>query len=395
MRHCMRARSSRRFGYTTARCQAHALRNDQEVIGGSETLRYRCRHLTPTRRRGLGAMLSVGLLALVALLLPSPVRAVRTDIVILNNDDRITGDIKSLERGMLKLKTDAADNILIQWEDIKRLISTTSFEVESTTGRRYFGSFPANSGTRKLHIVGVLDSLVIDFDKIVYIVPIEDTFWSRIDGSVDLGLSYTQANLLLKWSFAGEIRYRAPSFYSRLSVNSSISEQENVSRTSRQDMELRNTRFFRHKTFTNLIYSMMSNDELGVAMRISLNGSGGADWLKTNSMLWGGYAGLSVTTEQSTTGPDFTTQLEATFNMEFETFAYHTPKRDISVVFSVIPNLTDRGRVRTELNVKFKWEIVADLFFALTALNSTDNRPPEGASSNSDLTLTTSIGYSF
>jgi len=340
-------------------------------------------------------MLSVGLLVLVVLLLPTPVRAVRTDIVILNNDDRITGDIKSLERGMLKLKTDAADNILIQWEDIKRLISTTSFEVESTTGRRYFGSFPANSGTRKLHIVGVLDSLVIDFDKIVYIVPIEDTFWSRIDGSVDLGLSYTQANLLIKWSFAGEIRYRAPSFYSRLLVNSSISEQENVSRTSRQDMELRNTRFFRHKTFSNLIYSMMSNDELGVAMRISLNGSAGADWLKTNSMRWGGYAGLSVTTEQSTTGPDFTTQLEATFNMEFETFAYHTPKRDISVVFSVIPNLTDRGRVRTELNAKLKWEIVADLFFALTALNSTDNRPPEGASSNSDLTFTTSFGYSF
>ena len=363
----------------------------------SEALRDRCQFLPPTRRRCIGTSLSAGALALLAIMLalPTPACAVRTDIVILNNDDRITGDIKSLERGMLKLKTDAADNILIQWEDIKRLISTASFEVESTTGRRYYGTFAAVDGSRALHIVGILDSLVIDFDKVVYIVPIEETFWSRIDGSVDLGLSYTQANTLIKWSLAGEVRYRAPKFYSRLSISSSISDQETVDRTSRQDLELRNTRFFRRKAFSNIIYTMMQNDELGVDLRISLNGSGGADWLKTNSMLWGGFAGLSVTTEQATSSPGFTTQLEATFNMEFETFAYHTPKRDISAQLAVIPNLTDRGRVRTEVNIKFKWEIVADLFVAMTALNSTDNRPPEGATSNSDLTFTTSFGYSF
>ena len=146
---------------------------------------------------------------------------------------------------------------------------------------------------------------------------------------------------------------------------------------------------------TTLIYTMMHNDELGVDLRVSLNGSGGAHWLKTNSMLWGGFAGLSVTTEKATSGPGFSTQLEATFNMEFEMFAYHTPKRDVSLSLGVIPNLTDKGRVRTELNLKFKWELITDFFVALTALNSTDNRPPEGATSTTDLTTSLSIGYSF
>jgi hypothetical protein len=321
--------------------------------------------------------------------------AARTDIVILNNNDRITGEIKSLERGRLEFKTDAADKILIQWVDLEYLTSTSSFEIEMTSGRRYYGAFAPIDGSRQLHIVGVLDSLVVDFAEVVYIVPIKKTFWSRIDGSVDLGLSYTQANLLLQWTFAGEIRYRAPKFYSRLAVNSSISDQENVSNTSRQDLELRNTRFWRGKSMTNIIYSMMSNDELGVDLRISLNGSGGAYWLKTNSLLWGGSAGLSITTEQATSSPGFNTNLEATFNMEFETFAYHSPKRDVTMSLGIIPSLTVQDRIRTELNIKLRWEIVSDFFLALSALNSTDSKPPEGASSKSDLTLSTSFGYTF
>ena len=335
------------------------------------------------------------LAALSALLVAVPAFCDKTDIVILNNDDRITGEIKSLERGRLKLKTDPADNIYIQWTDVKRLTSNASFEIEVSTGRRYFGTLLPSDGQRQLHVVGMMDSLVLTFDQIVTIQPIKRTFWARIDGSVDLGLSYTQANALLQWSFNSEVKYRAPKFFSSASISSTISDQKDVKRTSRQDFTLRNTRFFKRHYTSNVSYSMMHNDELGVKLRVSLNGSGGAYWVKTNTALWGGFLGLSVTTERSTSGPGFTTQLEAPLSMEFETFTYSTPKRDVTVSFAVIPSLTISERVRTELNAKVKWEIIKDFYVALSALNSTDNKPPEGAQSKTDLTLTTSLGYTF
>lgn len=321
--------------------------------------------------------------------------APKTDVVILDNEDHITGEIKSLDRGLLKLKTDAADNLLIRWTDILRVTSTASYEIEVRSGRRYFGQLAPSSAARNLHVVGVLDSLMLDFDDVVYIVPIKSTFLARLDGSIDLGLSYTQANNLLQWSFAGEVRYRAPKLYSRLSANSTISDQKDVKRTSRQDLELRTSRFYRNSTMTNAIYSMMHNDELGVKLRLTISGSAGAYWLKTNSVLWGGFSGLSVTSEEATTQAGFKTQLEVPLNMEFQTFTYHTPKRDVTATLSVIPSLTVSGRWRTELNVKLKWEIVKDFYVSLTALNSTDNKPPEGAQANSDLTTSLSVGYTF
>lgn len=327
--------------------------------------------------------------------LPAPLYAAKTDVVILGNGDHITGEIKSLERGRLKLKTDAADNLLIQWTNITHLTSKATFEIEVRSGRRYFGRFASIDAPRALHVVGVLDSLTLEFDNVVYIVPIKSTFLSRLDGSVDLGLSFTQANNLLQWSFSGEVKYRAPQYFSRLSVASTISDQKNVKRTSRQDLELRTTRFFRNGISTNAIYGMMHNDELGVNLRLSVSGSGGTYWIKSNSVLWGGAVGLSVTSEQSTGGGDFSEQLELPLNMEFETFTYHTPKRDVTASLSLIPSLTVKDRVRTEINVKARWEIVKDFYVALSALNSTDNKPPEGAQAKSDLTLSFNVGYSF
>jgi len=333
--------------------------------------------------------------AITCLLAASAAFCAKTDLVFLNNDDRITGEIKTLERGRLKLKTDSADYLYIQWRDIKRLTSPASFEIEIRTGRRYFGHLAPSDTPHQLHVVGVMDSLVLAFDQVVSIQPIKKTFWARIDGSVDLGLSYTQANALLQWTFNGEVKYRAPNYASNASLSSTISEQKDVKKTSRQDFTLRTQRFYRNHYTSNFSYSMMHNDELGVNLRLSINGSGGAYWLKTNTALWGGFLGLSVTSERATSGPGFSTQLEAPLTMEFETFTYSTPKRDVTVSFSIIPSLTVAERVRTELNAKVKWEIVKDFFVSLSALNSSDNRPPEGAQSKSDLTLTTSVGYTF
>ncbi len=54
----------------------------------------------------------------------------KTDVVVLENGDSITGEIKELYRGKLKFKTDAMSTIYIEWEDVKTLESRDYFEIE-------------------------------------------------------------------------------------------------------------------------------------------------------------------------------------------------------------------------------------------------------------------------
>ena len=42
----------------------------------------------------------------------------RTDVVTLPNGDRITGEIKRLERGRLEFKTDDAGTLYLEWDKI-------------------------------------------------------------------------------------------------------------------------------------------------------------------------------------------------------------------------------------------------------------------------------------
>jgi hypothetical protein len=66
--------------------------------------------------------------------------ASRTDVIRLPNGDEVTGEIKSLNFGVLNYGTDSMGTVSIEWEDIVLIQSGSSLQVELTNGKRYFGS---------------------------------------------------------------------------------------------------------------------------------------------------------------------------------------------------------------------------------------------------------------
>src|SRR5262245_48847762 len=66
--------------------------------------------------------------------------AARTDVVTLKNGDRLTGEIRQLERGKLTYKTDDLGTVSIEWDKVTSLQSIHLFEVELQTGQKYFGN---------------------------------------------------------------------------------------------------------------------------------------------------------------------------------------------------------------------------------------------------------------
>jgi hypothetical protein len=88
----------------------------------------------------------LGLLALGAG--AGPALAARTDVVVLRNGDRLTGELTELDRGRLTFKTDDVGTVAIEWDDVAGVTAAATFEVEDLDGRQYFGALqPGAAGT--------------------------------------------------------------------------------------------------------------------------------------------------------------------------------------------------------------------------------------------------------
>ena len=68
------------------------------------------------------------------------------DVVILKNGDRLTGEIKSLQRGELSFKASyMAEAVRLDWTKVERLESKSQFLILLTNGQLFIGfrSLPA------------------------------------------------------------------------------------------------------------------------------------------------------------------------------------------------------------------------------------------------------------
>ena len=105
---------------------------------------------------GLDAPTAVAALLTLAMW-TSPAAAQKTDVVTLQNGDRITGEIKRLDRGRLEYSTDDMGTLNIEWEEIDVLTSGLTYEVELGSGERFFGTFPPGAPAGGM-LVGTVDA---------------------------------------------------------------------------------------------------------------------------------------------------------------------------------------------------------------------------------------------
>ena len=82
-------------------------------------------------------------LLLLLLLIPLAGMADKTDIVVLKNGDKITGEIKRVGGGLLEFNTDTMSTVYIEWRFIAQVISQTRQSIDTIDGRRYLGKMTA------------------------------------------------------------------------------------------------------------------------------------------------------------------------------------------------------------------------------------------------------------
>jgi hypothetical protein len=324
-----------------------------------------------------------------------PAHAEKTDVVILENSDYLTGEIKELKFGRLRFKTDSMDSVLIEWDEIDQLTSDQTFEIELESGLKLFGSFGVPSEKGKIKIVFEGWSETLDMSEVVKITPIKATFWQRLDGHLSLGFSFTKASEVAQFSFNGGASHRTRKRLIKLDLTSVITRQEGVDDKKNQELSLMINRFLERKWFVSYFSSLEQNDELGTDLRVSLGAGPGRNFIQTNHSLLSTIAGLVATREFVAGSEPDELNLEGVLSINYLIFRYEQPKTDLTTRLNVYPSITSFGRVRSEFDTRLKYEFIKDFFAELSFNLQYDTDPPSAEASNSDYYLITSLGWSF
>ena len=322
----------------------------------------------------------------------------KTDVVTLSNGDRITGEVEGLERGRLEFSTDDAGTLFLEWEKLIRLVATSRvFEVVTGDGVRFVGTLTqapdrsvAISGTDRVDAVAMRD--------VVLITPIGRSFWSKLDGSINAGFSYTQSSGVAQLNFNSETVYRKPAFAGRVSASLTQTEQDDDNDDSNDDdrgsITASYLRYPWQRWFVYVATKFETNKSLGLTLRSELSAAVGPRLINSNraQMTLGG--GVSVNDER---GVD----VEATQNVEgmltFRTayYTYDRPKTTLDLSMAYYPSLSNLGRHRVQLDAGAKRELWKDLFVSLSFYNTYDNRPPNPSANTNDVGIITSIGWTY
>jgi len=335
------------------------------------------------------------LLAGILILISGNAFAQRTDELVLWNGNTITGEVKSLQQGKLKFKTDHAGTIYIEWEFINSVTSTSFFEVENQLGEFFYGMLSAGTVERKLMVIGPAKTSVLDMASVVEIMPIKQTFWGQVDGSINVGASFTSADSIFQYSVESDATYRARKFSAKIALNMIETRQKERDTTFKDGLDFSYTRFRKNRYFGSGFISFNRSSELGIDFRAELGGLYGRNFVQSSRTLLSGAAGLTVSRETPTGADPSDNVLSALIRGQYHFFLYNYPKTDIFVDLGVLPSITDWPRLRVEFNAALNREIITDFTLNFSVYDSYDSDPPGGALANHDFGVILSVGWIF
>ena len=350
------------------------------------------------RPRCLSGRLSAPAFLAAALVLSAPVGAApKTDIVVFRNGDRLTGEVKSLERGMLSFKTDATGTISIEWDKVASLQTDQYLQVDLSDGRRHFGraSQAQPEGKLKLRVGSGSNIREVQLAEVVGIAPIEQGgFFDRLDGYVTAGYDYTKSSGVQQITYTGGLSSRDEKRQWAIDSSFTFISQSGQDDSNRYNIGAYNRRFLEDRWFVQGFGSFDGNDELGIDLRTTLGAAYGRFLRQDQKNDWAAYAGLAVTRENFSEQPT-SESVEGVLGTQYWFFHYNAPEASLDAILNLFPSLTESGRVRAEGQLNARYELVSDLFFQLSLYGSYDSEPGAGAESKSDYGVTTSLGYSF
>jgi len=319
--------------------------------------------------------------------------APKTDIIIFNNGDRLTGEIKSLERGRLNFNTDATGTIAIEWDKISKIVSNQYIQVETDEGTRYFGQLLKSDESSSVLVGTEYGPRQLDSMEVILMSPIESTLRDALDIDITFGYNFAKAGGVEQGTFGIDTAYRTRKRIYSVSASTTLNDSDDQEESRRSNLRFDYKRLWQKRRYVSANMNFDRNDELGLDLRSSLGLAGGRFFVQSNSMLLDLQAGMQFSREKLIADPEEVDSIEALFTVNWDWFRFDDPELDWSTSFQVIPNITDWGRVRANFDTSLKWEVINDLKWGITFYSTFDNKNQGGESSSNDYGINTNLTY--
>jgi hypothetical protein len=139
----------------------------------------------------------------------------KDDVVIMKHGDRMTGEIKNLDRGILYFKSSYMNSsVQLDWDEVASLQSQDPFIVRLTNGMRIKTSIERSTETEKgtgqdkFTLESTSNGMVVSPTQVIEIEQAEVSFFKQLNGDANFGVNYTSgANPTTLSSFA-DITYQ-------------------------------------------------------------------------------------------------------------------------------------------------------------------------------------------
>jgi hypothetical protein len=317
----------------------------------------------------------------------------QNDSLVFKTGDTMVGEIKSMDRGVLRFETDYSDkDFSIEWEKIRLINTITSFFITLTDGVKYYGKIKSISDTTLSILSGNKIIRECTINDIVFLQQLKKSFWDRLHASIDIGFSTTKANNLRQLSSRSTIGYRADKWLIDATFNSLFSRQDSVEAIRRSDGKIDYRFVLPRRWYSIATVSLAKNTEQRLNLRLNAQLGFGRFFIRTNSAYWGVNLGVNRNVEQYSSETEDRNSWEGYIGTELNLYDIG----DLSLLTSLkaYPGITKKERLRVDFTGDTKYDLPYGLYIKIGLTFNYDNIPAEEAS-ETDYIFHTGFGWEW
>ena len=242
--------------------------------------------------------------------------------------------------------------------------------------------------------VGIFDtSTNLPLANVARIERLRNSFWSRIKGSLDLGLSFTKADTKTEWNARVTANYRTKKRRLVATIDSQFRTQDNLEDFDRQDYAFDFQRLYVGRWLWTGFAAGQRNTELALDFRLIVGAGAGYHVVQTVEQDLVVIGGLGVSQETFADEREDGTSAEALLIAKYDLYALGGKDFTTTASLGVFPSLSVSKRVRLEADLDLRKELFSDFYLSVRFFDSFDSAAEEGA--RNDLGFTTAIGLTW
>jgi Protein of unknown function, DUF481 len=308
----------------------------------------------------------------------------KSDVIVMKNGDRFTGEIKGLSGGVLSVSLDYVDGtISVQWSRVARLESDRQFLVHTESGAVYTGKISTTGATNDPPVrIEIAESngreVEIPQRKIIRMNQISEEFWHRFDGAVNTGFLYSKGNESVQYNVSSQVDYTRERWGSQLNYNTSFASSSGTNPSTRNQVDWNAMRLLR---WNNWFYAgsvgFLQSSVQDINLQTTLGGGIGHYLKNTNRTsiaLIGGVGWQNINYGKDPDNQGIQNTAVGFVASQVKVFKFK--KTNLDLTASLIPALSGTGRVHFNTNAVYYIKIIGDLSWNFSFYGSWDTSPP-------------------